>query len=326
MRPTCALLVLLIALILGCSRPATVPRTPPPADAPEAPAEPAPAPPSDAPSAPALPPDAADCDRASTPEEVAGTATAPFADVLVQLDIEPTALIIVRPTVGTPFSRVPEFTLFRDGTTIRATDSGVMLGKLTAAEASAFVDRLGQLGAGRLLSHVGRCSCPTVGKDERTSGVCVDDGEKTILRVAVDGKLHHAIVYGNFWNDAAAAHAILEEITRQRPRAEKPYVPKAATLVFFTRPPDAGPPPSCAPLPPSLARAFERPEHGYHIWARAVEGKELAGLSKLLGSDHRTVCLGKDSYVATLYPWLPGMDHHATIKSWQERAATIGGE
>ena len=318
MRPTPALLVL---ALVACSRPASVVRTAPPAASTEPPPDslpPAPVPPTE----PASAADA-DCDRKSTPEEVAETATAPLADVVVQLDTQPTNLVIIRPSVGTPFSRVPEFTLYRDGTTFRATEGGVVTGKLTAAEVSAFVARLGQLGVDRLLTHRGRCSCRKPGED---GGTCLDDGDTTILRVTVDGKLHHSIVYGDYWNDASAAHAILEEIRHQKPRGEKPYVPKTATLVFFARPDDAAPPPDCASLPSAVAHVFQRPEHGYYLWARAVEGKDLVGLSKVLGSAQRTVCVGKQAYVATLYPWLPGMDHRAAIASWEERAATIGSE
>lgn len=259
---------------------------------------------------------------------LAATATAPFEGIAVQLDRVPTFGIVLYPVIpSVGFSRVPVFTLYRDGTLVRRTVDpngkvAVLRSDVGRAQALDLAARLRALGFERLKSHVDECSCP-IGSGDRMTRICTSDANYTIVRaLGSDGTLRHVFVYAGYWNDESAASSVLEAITSYAPEGARPYVAESATLVIhrWERDPDDG---GCPPVDPAMERLLVPADR-----VTIVRGAELRRLEAAVGSNAggAILCSPTMKYAFSIFPWLPGADHARAIDVWkrEELAAARG--
>ncbi|WAS90452.1 hypothetical protein [Nannocystis punicea] len=240
------------------------------------------------------------------------------ADVLLQLEEEPTFAVGSAIDPAHPYGRVPSFTLYRDGTVLFQDGSrhrrGLLQYHMFERVAEDHLEHVRQLGVTRLHSH--EDDCIPRGRTQ----LCVADASVLILRARLpDGSVRELRNYNGFEPKLPAPlHAIYDRIARlSQPRGGADhYLPHAATLfVHRARPPselDAA----------VIARARPWPL-GPELLARAL----ASGVEVLAVPEIRTMfaatgtnspqdvlfILGEDLVHATMIPWLPGQDHRAAI-------------
>lgn len=265
----------------------------------------------------------ADCgDQGFSEDKLAGTATAPFDQIDVQLDSLPTFAITTGLAGVTSFSRLPEFTLYRDGTVLYPDDSDdtappkLVTTKLAPAEATALREHLFALGIEQLKSHADDCSCPVPSARGGAISVCAFDANYTLLRYRTrDGELRHLVTYAGFWNRRAIAKSVIEHLRSWRSPSATVFEPAKAALVVMRRDHHV----DCTPLDPKLAPlVVGSGASGPDTRIRAVDGPDLDLLRAKIGSGggRRRFCQGSASYDAFLYPALPGTDPSAPIAAW----------
>lgn len=244
---------------------------------------------------------------------LAASATAPFDAIDLQLDVASTPVVSVGLAGVTPFTRLPAFTLYRDGSVFYPDEAhrSLLTARLDRPAADALRREVLALGAARLESHVEPCDCP------RSTGgsVCMEDGSFEILRYRDAGTLRHVVVYGGFWNDRATAARIRAYLASYRVTGATVFRPDVEVAVLLRGERGEGP---CEDgvLPPSLGELASSAD-GPFIRVEALEGASLRRLPARLATGGRATWCTKDATVqAYLYPTLPGMDHRAQIATY----------
>ncbi|NIN68939.1 MAG: hypothetical protein GTO63_30480, partial [Anaerolineae bacterium] len=233
-------------------------------------------------------------------------------DILFQQDHEPG---LIRPEVQFPFGRVAPFTLYADGTLIYLEEGSsfdeqqLMETSLSPAQSLALLQKLTDLGFGRLESHTDDCARQADG-----SSLCVADAATTILRGFLPGgQLHEVKIYHDFANDPQAFQSIQEVLNDYTHPDGRPYQPAVATL--FLSPVDSteGRTPAEWPLDEGWLTPMASGDR--LVWF--IEGEELR---TFLSAAPRNM---GDSYFehagrlyhAFLVPWLPDMDYKSEIQA-----------
>src|SRR5262249_55574953 len=145
-----------------------------------------------------------DCESTWDAKELAASATAPFDAIDLQLDSSPTFLITQGMRATRTFTRMPQFTLYRDGTVLYPErgqfPEKYLTAKLTRAEADDLKAKVLAFGAEQLKSHTSDCTCPHDSPMGKTM-ICASDAGFHILRFRDhDDALRHIVVYSSFWN------------------------------------------------------------------------------------------------------------------------------
>jgi hypothetical protein len=232
-------------------------------------------------------------------------------EILLQLEYEPTFTVVHPCDASQPFGRVPEVTLYEDGTIIYESDAGVMvygIGEKRAAQQHAHVV---ELGIAQVRSKEDDC---------RTDGdvtTCLSDSGFAVLRVrAHDGKLRELRNYAG-WADErqATLHAVYDRLKLLRQPYEwetRRYVPEHATLFLaLERDEDSRERRERAKDWPLGDALLERVIAKRQL-VLAIDAATIATLAAAIGTNATSrVELRHDDVIvsAALVPWLPGVDY-----------------
>ncbi|MCY1004677.1 hypothetical protein OV079_03645 [Nannocystis pusilla] len=239
-------------------------------------------------------------------------------DVLLQLEHEPTFVIISAGDPTRPFGRVPAFTLYRDGTVLFTRDSeqrrGLFRYSVFEWAARDHIEHVRALGVARMRSYLDECN-PAPHRP-----VCAADASITILRTRLpDGSLHEVRNYNGFAARLAAQlHAVYDRIARlAAPRTGVDlYLPHAATL-FVRR--------IAAPSDlddAELARARPWPLDADWLSRTAASGAQVIEIPQIraiiaatgTNTPHNQLFVLGEAFVrVSMVPWLPGHDHRAAL-------------
>lgn len=247
------------------------------------------------------------------------------ADILMQLDHQPTFAAVDVRNPFEPYGRVPEITVYRDGTILyRGSfphESGFFVTRYGSTVVQHHLDHVLELGFEAIESYENDCKPTPKGE------VCMSDAGLVVLRVRVGDELREVRNYGGWaLHHEAVLHAIydrLELLETPAPGSPwgldpRPYVPQRATLFLRAEK-------SVDELSPSQRESIEPWalsdalfEQGYVLdsIAVAVEGDELEQLATVMGNG-----VGKRAWFrhgerivkAELVPWLPGVDHREQL-------------
>ncbi|HEU5010986.1 MAG TPA: hypothetical protein VFT66_00475 [Roseiflexaceae bacterium] len=310
---TTSVLVLLAAMLGACGVPDGTAGVPRPTVVVDAPTSVPTAPPTDVPTATPIPPTAAPTQEPTAVPPVERDTS----NVLVQLDYEPT---FFRPEASVPFGRVPRFTLLKDGRVFYL-DAGdppsydqerLMDATLSPDETAAFVQKIRDLGFAQLESYTDMCQTSADGQQN-----CVADASFSIIRVRQpDGTLREVRNYHNFANQPQVLEQIRTLLTDYRNAAAQPYQPERAAL--FIRVAD-GDLTDRTVLPWPLAADWLQPRQpGVQLWARVLEGKDLATFLAAVPRNTGDFWFRADDkvYQTYLVPWLPGEDYTDAVQHY----------
>ncbi|MGH9381866.1 MAG: hypothetical protein ACRD2Z_14805 [Thermoanaerobaculia bacterium] len=248
-----------------------------------------------------------------------------FDGVLVQLEWVPT---YSSPDAFQTFGRLPELTLYEDGTVIyleetKPPDVGwkVRTAQLGREERSDFVNELLERGFERLESHMSHSGLSAEGTD-----TVVFDSSYSVITVRLpNGKLRTIRNYAGFANDRQALKSIREFLSQWSSPDAEPYTPAHATLFIKRFPLQSGGEHghlSEAPwtLPAALLRS---PKRDVCEWAVPIGGPECRSLILRPGSGPQWSAfvarhLGERFYVSVV-PWLPNEHHSAAVRRYRHR-------
>lgn len=245
--------------------------------------------------------------------------------VLVQLDWEPTwgALEDLQ-----NFGRIPELTLFEDGTVIYlehpepgAIGSNVRAVRLGPEERSALVEEVVERGFARLESHTSER-----GPGPDGSEVVVFDSAYSDISVRLpNGELRTIRNYADFANDQEALESIRQLLSEWSSPDAEPYVPARATVIIKWLDPRSAAsfhhhPEIAWPLQETL---LQQPEEGVCEWAVPIGSSEYRSLISQPGLGPQwtyfsTLHEGKRLFLS-LVPWLPNEDHAAAVRRYRQR-------
>jgi hypothetical protein len=248
--------------------------------------------------------------------------------VLLQLEYEPTFAAVNAVNPFTPPGRVPEITLYADGTVIYdgsfAGKRGVFVYGFGERVAARHHEHAIALGIDEVRSHEDDCR-PSDG-----GPLCLSDASVVILRVRrPDGTLRELRNYAGWaLSREAVLHAVYDrlELLQTPPGwGAELYQPERATL-FLTADTDVGDASELERLPrwPLTPELFER-VHAEDDVVLAIDAPTIRTLVAALGTNavrSEAFRLGDRVAHLGLVPWLPGVDHRPLERWPAERAAS----
>lgn len=242
-------------------------------------------------------------------------------DVLLQLEYEPTFAAARTVDPFATHGRIPEVTLYEDGTVIyeRLVDGtkGVYLRRVGEPRASQHHAHALELGIEQVGSYEEDCRPSARGR------LCVSDASIVILRVRrADGTRHEIRSYAGWaGSHEAILHAIYDrlEILQKAPAwDEELFRPERATLFLeVERGSDDADAVAALPGWPLASELFER-VHAEKKLVLAIDAATIGTLVRVLGTNAvRSEAFRRGDRVVRLglVPWLPGVDHPA-LERW----------
>lgn len=245
--------------------------------------------------------------------------------VVVQMEYVPTWAY---PEDMQTFGRVPELTMFEDGTVIYLEETAppevgyfVRSTKLGPGERSTLVEALLERGFMRLQSHPSN-------RWENADGTAVVRYDAAISVISVrlpNGDLRTIRNYGGFANDRRALDSVREYLSTWSSADAQPYAPERATLFFKRLPLQSGGSHGHLPvvswsLPDAL---LQPPESDVCEWAIAIGGREYRSLVPSQGTVPQSTAVRiqhqDEHFYVSVVPWLPNEDHSEAVRHYRHR-------
>jgi hypothetical protein len=246
------------------------------------------------------------------------------ADIVLQIDQEPTFAGVVVGDPFRPFGRVPEVTMYRDGTVmfVAKVDEffGLFTYRLGDDRVAAELGRVRELGFARIPGHSSGCVIRLEGK------MCGSDAPYVVLRAATSGgKLREIRNYAG-WSqrhqealDAIYQHVELLGTDTAKSADTRMYLPRTATLFVRALTKLEGHDPerlARAPAWPLAPELFDRvyAEERTAVEIDAAQAQQIITVSgtnmpRVVGLRH-----GDRGVLVSMIPWLPGADHTRAMK------------
>lgn len=238
-------------------------------------------------------------DAAQVQSWLAMTATVPLEEIDVQLDYQGTYAF-------TPhYQRVPQLTLYRDGTIIYVKRATLMRAELGVEERAALIDQLVELGGLEVKNY----GC-FVGVDHRCGPRGGMHDPFVILRIRnpADGVLVSRMAFGTFGPEHREVRQLLRSYVHESGR---PFVATRATLrgSVVVEPLNDS---RCVQI---QAGDLRRPAGRPDAWLAAADAALLKRLKFALTreSQEKIVCVGNEAYLLEVVPWLPHVNHEAIL-------------
>ncbi|HUO84811.1 MAG TPA: hypothetical protein VM534_06815 [Thermoanaerobaculia bacterium] len=236
-------------------------------------------------------------------------ASAGTDEIILQLEYEPSFTVLM--TSQKPWGRVPEFTLYSNGTAIWMSEEGqrsaLREADLPEEDVLALVQRVRDAGLERIDSYTDLCM-----RHNETEQVCVADASTGVLRFRnASGELEVRRNYATFARSSEALAAVRGILERFDWQPSHQYIGRFATLVVVDASNDASETEAHPfPLDPALLEGTDERVHWLPSDPYRLLVESLPGNVGWFRVEHA----GR-FYDIVLIPWVPGSDFRTEMKS-----------